>query len=136
MLTSTTSTNNEMKLMLDSIDSVRSALAELKGISGADQFYEELLSSLPQFVACGPQSAGKSSVIRRISGIALPEASTLCTRVATLVQMRRNNTPSIRVTLLGPDSFQSEETCDLNGVRECVEKAQSTAVARSPGKRS
>jgi len=136
MLTSTTSTNNEMKQMLDSIDSVRSALAELKGTSGADQFYEELLSSLPQFVACGPQSAGKSSVIRRISGIALPEASTLCTRVATLVQMRRRNTTSIRVTLLGPDSFKSEETCDLNGVRECVEKAQSTAVARSPGNKA
>jgi hypothetical protein len=83
---------------LDAIDKVRLLLAELRDTA----FYEEVLSTLPQFVACGPQSAGKSSVIRRLSGISLPEASTLCTRVATVICMRREATRALRVTLSDP----------------------------------
>jgi hypothetical protein len=50
---------------LDAIDKVRILLAELRDTA----FNEEVLSTLPQFVACCPQSGGKSSVIRRLSGI-------------------------------------------------------------------
>ena len=79
-----------MKAMLDAIDEIRTTLSGLKSSDVQPKFYEEVLASLPQFVACGPQSAGKSSVLRRVSGISLPEASTLCTRIATMVQMRRD----------------------------------------------
>ncbi len=79
------SATSAMKMQLDMIDCVRVALS---GLKESQAFYEEVLSSLPQFVVCGPQSAGKSSVIRRISGVSLPEASTVCTRVATMVQIR------------------------------------------------
>ena len=121
-----------MKALLDTIDKVRASLSGLKDNS----FYEELLSSLPQFVVCGPQSAGKSSVIRRISGISLPEASTLCTRMATLVQLRRSDETMIRVTLVGPSGEElTVDTCNApEQVREAVSKAQETALARSPGK--
>ena len=50
----------KMKEMLDTVDKVR---ATLGGLKSKQLFYEELLASLPQFVACGPQSAGKSSII-------------------------------------------------------------------------
>ena len=86
--------------MLDTIDAIRT---QLSGLKDQADFYEEILAVLPQFVAVGPQSAGKSSVIRRVSGVALPEASTLCTRVATMVQMRRDNENTIAVLLKGPD---------------------------------
>ena len=44
--------------VLDVIDEVRGSLGG--GLQGSQQaFYEELLASLPQFVAVGPQSAGK-----------------------------------------------------------------------------
>jgi len=129
------STAEAMKNKLDTIDDVRTVLSGLKG--PADQiFYEELLGSLPQFVACGPQSAGKSSVIRRISGVALPEASTLCTRIATMVQMRRASDSAIRVTLLGPggETLSDESFDDPKDVQAAVKGAQLTALARSPGK--
>lgn len=46
------------KNILDVIDEVRGSLGG--GLQGSQQaFYEELLASLPQFVAVGPQSAGK-----------------------------------------------------------------------------
>jgi hypothetical protein len=43
--------------ILDTIDDVRASLGG--GLQGSQRaFYEELLASLPQFVAVGPQSAG------------------------------------------------------------------------------
>ena len=122
-----------MKEMLDAIDKVRASLGALKD---NQTFYEEVLSSLPQFVVCGPQSAGKSSVIRRVSGIALPEASTLCTRMATLIQLRRCHDTSVKVTLVGPAGEEHmEEVCGTpERVRDAVSKAQDLALARSPGK--
>ena len=116
---------------LDAVDNVRLLLSELRDTA----FYEEILSTLPQFVACGPQSSGKSSVIRRLSGISLPEASTLCTRVATVVSMRREATPSLRVTLTGPSGVLSDDRpADCWAVRPLVAAAQETARANSGDK--
>jgi len=126
--------SDAMKAKLDTIDNVRTVLSGLKG--PADQlFYEELLGSLPQFVACGPQSAGKSSVIRRISGVALPEASTLCTRIATMVQMRRASDSSISVSLNGPggEIVSNELFDDSRDVQAAIKQAQQTALARQKG---
>ena len=122
--------------MLDTIDEIRTTLGGLKGASDqADFFYEEILAELPQFVAVGPQSAGKSSVIRRVSGVALPEASTLCTRVATMVQMRRDAEPThaVAVILQGPDAESiSQENFDEaagpDAVRDAVKRAQDKAL--------
>jgi len=122
--------------MLDTIDEIRTTLSGLKGASDqADFFYEEILAVLPQFVAVGPQSAGKSSVIRRVSGVALPEASTLCTRVATMVQMRRDAEPThaVAVILQGPDAESiSQENFDEaagpDAVRDAVKRAQDKAL--------
>ena len=96
-----------------------------------------ILTVLPQFVAVGPQSAGKSSVIRRVSGVALPEASTLCTRIATMVQMRRAKEPIIAVILQGPgaetlmEEVFDEAEAEGTKVKDAVKRAQDTALARS-----
>jgi hypothetical protein len=116
---------------LDAIDEVRLLLSELRDTA----FYEEILSTLPQFVACGPQSSGKSSVIRRLSGISLPEASTLCTRVATVISMRREATQTLRVTLSGPSGVLSDDVpVDFRTVRPLVASAQEVARTRSGDK--
>jgi hypothetical protein len=123
---------SEMKEILDIIDNVRAALS---GLQGCQAFYEELLAALPQFVAAGAQSAGKSSVVRRISGVMLPEASGLCTRIATLIQMRRGEEQPVRVTLVGPEgeTVSEESHTVAEQVRDAVAKAQQTAVARRGG---
>ena len=53
-------------------------------------FCDELRNDLFMVVLTGAQSAGKSSVFRRITRFALPEASGTCTRIATLTQLRRS----------------------------------------------
>merc|ERR1719201_3004671 len=110
-----------MKSMLDKIDGVRALLAGLKGGVRVG-FYEEILETLPQFVVCGPQSAGKSSVIRRISGVSLPESSTLCTRVVTLIQMRRGDATPTMVKLQGPGGkiISQESFEDKKQVRDAI----------------
>ena len=126
--------------MLDTIDEIRATLSGLQGENDQCEFYEEILAVLPQFVAVGPQSAGKSSVIRRVSGVALPEASTLCTRVATMVQMRSAKEPIIAVILQGPgaetlmEEVFDEAEAEGTKVKDAVKRAQDTALARSPGK--
>ena len=74
--------------------------------------------------------------MRRVCGISLPEASTLCTRIATLVQMRRSAEPSIRVTLVGPGGKELtvESNVDAKQVKDAVSKAQTRALEESPGK--
>lgn len=119
----------QLKDMLDTIDKVRICLSGVP-----DQgFYEELLSSVPQFVVCGAQSSGKSSVISRSSGVPLPEASTLCTRIPTLIQMRRESQNMMRVRLLGPggDVILDETLDEPEQVRDRVFKAQEKALQKS-----
>ena len=58
------SASESTRAILDTIDQVRTTLGGLQGGAEDQFFYEELLAALPQFVAVGPQSAGKSSVIR------------------------------------------------------------------------
>ena len=45
----------------------------IRGMHG--KYRQDLLDHVPQMVVCGPQSSGKSAVLRRISGIRLPEDS-------------------------------------------------------------
>lgn len=104
------SADSEIAQTLDTIDDVRKMFTAQ---NSDEPYFEELLSVLPQAVVVGAQSAGKSSALRRISGISLPEASTLCTRMATVIRIRRSLMNSVSVTLTGPSgNTLQERRCD------------------------
>ncbi|KAF2716113.1 vacuolar sorting protein [Polychaeton citri CBS 116435] len=49
---------------------------------------------LPQLIVCGDQSSGKSSLLSAISGVPFPKKESLCTRFATEVVLRRDDSIS------------------------------------------
>ena len=51
------------------------------------EFYRAIVENMPQFIVVGPQSTGKSSALKRISGIKLPEAINRCTRVVRAIEV-------------------------------------------------
>lgn len=83
-----------------------------------------------KFVACGAQSGGKSSVIRTVSGIPLPEDSNCCTRIAILIQLRRDEKTSITVSLTGLDgaAIKTTPVSDTSDVRNIVIEYQKEAL--------
>jgi GTPase SAR1 family protein len=78
-------TDEENSKLLDLIDRLRECRV--------DQFID-----LPQVVAVGDQSSGKSSVLEAITSIPFPRASIACTRFATQIRLRRDTSLSQTVT--------------------------------------
>lgn len=62
---------------------------------------------LPQLVVCGNQSSGKSSVLEAITEVPFPRKENLCTRFATEIILRRDQTESIYTKII-PDSARPE----------------------------
>jgi energy-coupling factor transporter ATP-binding protein EcfA2 len=123
--------SGDLRRYLDIIDNVRTRLSCLH-----KDVFDRLLAKIPQIVMCGPQSSGKSSLIRRISGITLPTASSACTRMPTMVCVRHDkllHTDSVRVELIHPggkcDMYFS--TGDDGTVEDSVCKAQEEALRLS-----
>ncbi|CCF37109.1 interferon-induced GTP-binding protein Mx1 [Colletotrichum higginsianum] len=58
------------------------------------------LVPLPQLVVVGDQSSGKSSVLESVTGFAFPRSPELCTRYATQITCRRDETESVHVTII------------------------------------
>jgi hypothetical protein len=86
---------SEQRKILDLVDNLRS-----KGLSSVLQ--------LPQIAVVGDQSSGKSSVLEAITQIPFPRKENLCTRFATEVSMRREQTESITCRI-APDSARSDD---------------------------
>ncbi|KAL4994064.1 P-loop containing nucleoside triphosphate hydrolase protein [Aspergillus recurvatus] len=87
----------EHSKLLDKIDELRNI-----GVGG--------LVELPQLIVCGNQSSGKSSVLEAISRVRFPAKSSVCTRFATEVILRRNPAPRIRISIEpGPSRILEEE---------------------------
>ncbi|KAK4225854.1 P-loop containing nucleoside triphosphate hydrolase protein [Podospora fimiseda] len=60
---------------------------------------------LPQLVAVGDQSSGKSSLLESVTGIPFPRGQELCTRYATQITHRRDAQLDISVTIIaGPNA--------------------------------
>ena len=73
--------------LLDVVDSLRA--------QGLSEF-----TALPQWIVCGDQSSGKSSLLEAISGIPFPRQENLCTRFATEVILRRASRSRISVSII------------------------------------
>ncbi|KAK8049691.1 hypothetical protein PG994_011421 [Apiospora phragmitis] len=73
--------SQDHKVLMDIIDGLRS-----KGVSR--------YIDLPQIVACGGQSSGKSSVLQAISGLSFPVGTNLTTTFATELVLRRTTETS------------------------------------------
>lgn len=55
---------------------------------------------LPQLVAVGDQSSGKSSLLESLSGIPFPRGQELCTRYATQITHRREAYQQIDINII------------------------------------
>ncbi|XWX01651.1 hypothetical protein V2A60_009679 [Cordyceps javanica] len=65
---------------------------------------------LPQLVAVGDQSSGKSSLLESLTGIPFPRSQELCTRYATQITHRRESQAFINVSIIpGPGASTSEK---------------------------
>ncbi|EFX06352.1 interferon-induced GTP-binding protein mx2 [Grosmannia clavigera kw1407] len=64
---------------------------------------------LPQLVAVGDQSSGKSSLLESLTGISFPHAQELCTRYATQITHRRDDYTHIDVSIIpGPHATPAD----------------------------
>lgn len=58
------------------------------------------LVPLPQIVAVGDQSSGKSSVLESLTGFRFPRAPGLCTRYVTQITCRRVSQESVTISII------------------------------------
>ena len=116
--------DNEYQTKLDITDKIRTKL--ISNESEHCKVFEEC----PQFVVVGAQSVGKSSVIRRISGISLPEAVNCCTRVSTLIELRKKTESYLEVKLIHNEKGQIKQfnTDNSDEIKSFISKAQTIAL--------
>lgn len=77
-----------------------------------DQLREKNIGAhlpLPQLVAVGDQSSGKSSLLESLTGIPFPRAQGLCTRYATQISHRREDHSHITIGIIpGPNASDED----------------------------
>jgi Dynamin family. len=115
--------SEEAKLYFNTIDKVHEILESDKNLA----------SDVPSCVVVGMQSAGKSSVLSRISGIPFPQESGVCTRVAIELRLRRalvtdgDSDDNMRTSLLikaGDMPDIEVDKTDKTGIENALAKAQ------------
>lgn len=88
-------------------------LTSLARLQKIDQLRDKNIGSflpLPQLVAVGDQSSGKSSLLESLSGIPFPRGQELCTCYATQISHRREPTQSIVITVIpGPHATEDHK---------------------------
>lgn len=116
--------DNEYQTKLDITDKIRTKL--ISNESEHCKVFEEC----PQFVVVGAQSVGKSSVIRRISGISLPEAVNCCTRVSTLIELRKQTEKYLEVKLIHNEKgiVKKFNTDNSDEIKSFIAEAQTMAL--------
>ncbi|KAK2026327.1 dynamin family protein [Colletotrichum zoysiae] len=83
---------------------------------------------LPQLVAVGDQSSGKSSLLESLTGIPFPRGQELCTRYATQITHRREAQQRIDITIIPGPHASKEHKKELDLYRR---QLQTTAQLRA-----
>jgi hypothetical protein len=77
---------------IDALGGIFAALDELKSDRGGQQTMESW--QLPTFIVLGSESAGKSTLLERVSMFPIfPRAEAICTRMAIRIELRRTDEP-------------------------------------------
>lgn len=88
-------------------------LNSLDRLRKIDQLREKNVGAhlpLPQLVAVGDQSSGKSSLLESLTGIPFPRDQNLCTRYATQITHRREDHAHINISIIpGPDASDDDK---------------------------
>ncbi|KAF2101268.1 hypothetical protein NA57DRAFT_34762 [Rhizodiscina lignyota] len=121
----TTLQSADTKKVLDVIDELRS--------QGISEYVE-----LPQIIVCGEQSSGKSSVLEAISDMPFPTKDTVCTRFATEVILRHNETSTFKSSIvksLVSEQIKEQERIqvldDLQGIEHIARISLSRAIEKA-----
>ncbi|KAK6080871.1 interferon-induced GTP-binding protein Mx1 [Seiridium cupressi] len=86
--------------------------------------------ALPQLVAVGDQSSGKSSVLEGLTGFAFPRDVELCTRYVTQITYRRDSEESITVSIIPHQDTEIAEQERLKGFRRSITNLYSESLAQ------
>ena len=108
----------ELAKLLDVADEARRALLDASAVAPANESVKLALNAAPQFIVCGPQSAGKSSILSRLSGIKFPTHQKRCTRVASALHLRRGEESPVEVRLRG----EAKDHRDANAASVAVDE--------------
>lgn len=76
---------------------------------------------LPQLVAVGDRSSGKSSLLESLMGIPFPRGQELCTRYTTQITHRRDDHPRINISIIPGPNASSADKERLESYRKQVE---------------
>jgi hypothetical protein len=90
-----------------------------------------LSPQVSQFVVVGAQSAGKSSVLSRLSSVTFPQSSERCTRIGVLLKLRSGPATPVRVELVGKvkgEPVRREFHDGKHSTAEAIRLAQDKAV--------
>jgi hypothetical protein len=80
---------------------------------------------LPQLVAVGDQSSGKSSLLESLTGIPFPRGQELCTRYATQITHCREAHQQINISIIpGPYALQEHKNSLISYCRQVQTPAQ------------
>lgn len=106
-------------------------LTNLSRLQRIDQLREKNIGTylpLPQLVAVGDQSSGKSSLLETLTGIPFPRGQELCTRYATQITHRREEHSCIEISIIpGPHTLLE----DRNQLKSYRRQVQTTAELRT-----
>ncbi|KAH9262289.1 hypothetical protein BASA82_000659 [Batrachochytrium salamandrivorans] len=128
---------SQVKKSLDVLDEVRQLF---RGVLLAEDkaCFDATMQHIPQFVVTGAQSAGKSSVLSRISGVKLPSRAGRCTCVAINLKLRHCLDPAdtrTSVELKRPGHLKTMNFSVGNGtddeVTQAISRAQQQALSDS-----
>ncbi|KAK3334146.1 interferon-induced GTP-binding protein mx2 [Cercophora scortea] len=111
------STTEEGPLLLTSVDR----------LNKIDKLRERNIGKdlpLPQLVAVGDQSSGKSSLLESLTGIPFPHGQELCTRYATQITHRREDVSHINISIIPGHNASAKEKEHLESYRRYVKSSE------------